>query len=113
MKIIEKKEVEFYKSQDGSCPYSNWRNEQDAKTRAILAARILRLEAGNVGYVENLGDGVHELKIDFGPGLRIYFGNVHGQLVIILAGGTKRTQSEDIAQAKAFWKEWKARPEGK
>lgn len=111
MRIIEKKEIQYYKTQDGFCPYFEWRNTLDAQTRAIIAARILRLEGGNVGYVENLGNGVHELKIDFGSGLRIYFGNAHGRLVIILAGGTKRTQSKDIAQAKIFWKEWNARPE--
>ena len=109
MKIVEKKEVQYYKSKDDKCPYIEWRSTLDMKTQAILASRISRLELGNLGFVENLGEGVHELKIDFGPGLRIYFGNMHGSLVIILAGGPKGTQSEDIAAAKLYWKDWKAR----
>lgn len=112
-KIIERKEVLYYEMEDGNCPYVEWRNGLDISTQAILAARISRLEAGNPGHVENLGYGVHELKIDFGPGYRIYFGNAHGRLVIVLAGGSKRHQSQDIAEAKAFWKNWKARNEPK
>ncbi|MGK5089410.1 hypothetical protein WDW86_17810 [Bdellovibrionota bacterium FG-2] len=75
-KIIERKEVRYYEAEDASCPYVEWRNELDVRTQAILAARISRLEAGNPGHVENLGDGLHELKIDVGPGYRTQTGGL-------------------------------------
>ncbi len=112
-KIIERREVRYFEAEDARCPYVEWRDELDVRTQAILAARISRLEAGNPGHVESLGDGLRELKIDVGPGYRIYFGNAHGQLVIVLAGGSKRHQSKDIAEAKVFWKDWKVRNESK
>ncbi len=108
-KIVERKDVRYYESADGFCPYAVWRSQLDVQTQAVMAARISRLETGNPGQVETVGAGVHELKIDFGPGFRIYFGNADGRLIIILAGGTKRRQSRDVAEARANWKDWKAK----
>ena len=103
------KKVYYYETKNGTCPYVEWRNSLDIRTQSILAARISRLKFGNLGHVSALGDGVHELKIDFGPGYRIYFGNIHGELVIILTGGSKRHQNSDITAAKTYWKDWKVR----
>ena len=109
MKLISKKEIFYYETKEGKCPYIEWISQMDLKGQAILEARISRLENGNIGKVENLGDGVHELKIDFGPGIRIYFGNANDTLVIILVGGTKKCQNQDIKLAKFYWKDWKNR----
>ena len=70
---------------------------------------MYRLTQGNRSHVKGVGGGVVELKVDFGPGYRIYFGQDGAMLVILLAGGTKRRQSEDIMTAKARWNEYKAR----
>jgi putative addiction module killer protein len=65
------------------------------------------LERGNPGKVAPVGEGVSELKIDFGPGYRVYFGQQGEELVIILAGGDKASQDRDIKAAKKMWGEWK------
>lgn len=73
---------------------------RDAKGATVIAKRILRVRNGLFGDVKPVGDGVSELKIDFGPGYRLYFAK-HGQtIVVLLCGGDKSTQTSDIKQAK-------------
>lgn len=72
---------------------------RDLRARALVQVRIERLAAGNPGDVEPGGEGVSELRIDYGPGYRVYFKKQGRQLVIILAGGDKRTQDKDIKAA--------------
>ena len=68
---------------------------------------MTRLARGNRPRVKGVGGGVAELKLDFGPGYRIYFGQDGETLIILLAGGTKRRQNEDIATARVRWAEYK------
>ena len=68
-----------------------------------------RLERGNFSAAKSVGEGVSELRLDFGPGFRIYFGKDGEQIVILLGGGTKKRQQLDIETAKAIWQEFKQR----
>lgn len=83
--------------------FSEWLNSlPDAAVRGIILARIKRLELGLMGDVEPIGDGVSELCIHFGAGWRIYFVQRGKQVIVLLAGGSKRTQKTDIKRAKAL-----------
>lgn len=73
---------------------------RDRKAQTVIAARIDRVRAGNFGNCRALGDGLWELKIDFGPGYRLYYTIENGRLVILLAGGDKSSQERDIAAAR-------------
>ena len=75
---------------------------EDQTVRGVLVARIKRLELGLMGDVQPVGDGVSELRIHLGPGWRLYFTQRGTQLIVLLAGGSKRTQKKDIARAKAL-----------
>jgi len=73
---------------------------KDRKARLRIAVRIRRMQCGNVGDAKSVGDGVFELRFDFGPGYRIYYTERNGEIVILLAGGDKSTQKTDIEIAK-------------
>ena len=70
---------------------------------ARIQARILRFETGNLGDHKDVGEGVWEARLDFGPGYRVYFGKQGEELVLLLIGGDKSSQSKDIKRAKEFW----------
>lgn len=80
---------------------------RDRAGAARVLRRLARLERGNPGDVAPVGEGVSELKIDFGPGYRVYFGQRGQELVIVLGGGDKSSQERDIKFAKKLWDEWK------
>lgn len=81
--------------------FTAWLNKlRDIRARARIAARIDRLAFGLVGDVKSVGGSVSELRIDYGPGYRVYFTRRGGELVILLCGGDKSSQERDIAKAK-------------
>lgn len=83
--------------------FSEWlRNLKDKRARGRIADRIDRLEDGNPGKSRSVGEGVVELKIDFGPGYRVYYIQRGEVLIILLCGGDKSTQQKDIQRAKAI-----------
>ena len=105
---VSEKQVENYISPDGRCLFDDWMDSlRDQRARAIIRARIVRIRLGNLGNCEPVGGGVSELKIDYGPGYRVYFGQVGTKLVILLCGGDKSSQSEDIKKAIEYWKNYK------
>lgn len=73
---------------------------RDRNARGRISVRIRRLQLGNPGDVEAIGEGVSELRIPYGPGYRVYFAKRGSEVVVLLAGGDKRTQRRDIAKAK-------------
>lgn len=96
-----------YVNAAGVSPFARWRERLDATTRARVTVAVLRLETGNFSAVKGAGAGIFELRLDFGPGYRVYFGKDGGQLVILRGGGTKRRQPADIQAAQALWREYK------
>lgn len=90
-----------------SSTFDKWLTElRDVRGRAIVLVRIGRLEAGNAGDVKPVGGGISEMRIAFGPGYRVYFMMRGAELIVLLAGGDKSTQSADIAKAKIIAEEW-------
>ena len=81
----------------------------DREARSRISARLDRLNAGLFGDWKSVGGGVYELRIDHGPGYRVYYGQDGNILILLLCGGTKRTQAKDIEKAYAYWKDYKAR----
>ena len=91
----------------GNSPFATWFDALDAVTAARVDKYIRRLEAGNFGAAKVLQEGVSELKLNFGPGYRIYFGRDGKTIIILLGGGSKRRQAADIAAAIERWKRYK------
>ena len=99
--------VVIYESQ-GHPHFTEWADGLGGD-EAIILARLEHVENGNFGTCEPVGEGVSELKIDRGPGYRVYFGQ-HDDIVVLLCGGDKSTQDNDIKKAKKLWREYKASP---
>ena len=97
-------EIEVYSTLDGKQPFMLWLEAIDREARRRVAIALARMEDGNTGNLKSVGDGVHEIRLTYGPGYRIYLGREGNRLVILLHGGTKRRQSDDIAKAKDLWR---------
>lgn len=103
--------IEIFETADGNCPYIEWLHSlADKNTQARIMLRIERASLGNFGIVKSVGAGVHEFKIDFGPGYRVYFGldEQEQKIILLLCGGSKKRQQKDIEQAQKYWQEAKA-----
>ncbi len=99
----------IYSTSTGKEPYANWEDSLDTMTRAVVKNRLERIKLGNFGDAKMIkdGEGIWELRIDYGPGYRIYFGKKWTTIIVLLTGGDKRSQSRDIAKAKRYWLECK------
>jgi putative addiction module killer protein len=102
-------EVREYIDANGRNRYRSWIAELDSGSKARVLSSVLRLGSGNLSGVKSAGAGVCELRLDFGPGYRIYFGRDGEALIVLLAGGTKRRQQADIETAQELWAEYKRR----
>jgi putative addiction module killer protein len=99
-----------YQREDGGEPFTEWLNAlRDKAAEASIRVRLRRVEAGNFGDCEPVGDGVTELRVHVGAGYRVYFGRHGKAFVILLCGGDKSSQAADIKRAKELWTEWKRR----
>ncbi len=105
-------EIRRYVSRGGKDVFDDWLSElADARAQAKIATRINRLAAGNFGDCMPLRHGVCELRIDWGPGYRVYYAMVGKVCVLLLCGGDKRKQSSDIDRALEYLKDYKERTE--
>lgn len=94
---------------NGASPFAKWFASLDAFAAAKVTVALYRLEQGNFSNVKALGKGVSEYKIDSGPGYRIYFGQEGEEIVILLGGGSKKSQGKDIIVAQKLWAEYKVK----
>jgi len=108
--VVESKQLELYETQAGKVPYLIWFTSiRDRKTRNKIEARIRRVRLGNLGERRSVGGGVTELVLNYGPGYRIYIGQLGARVVVLLCGGDKSTQDEDIEVSKEYWNDYKSR----
>jgi len=103
-------EVRHYVSVSGVDPFADWfKGLRDRQAQARIQTRIDRLERGLLGDVEFCGEGVWELRIDWGPGYRVYYARSGERIILLLLGGDKRKQDADIKQAKEYWRDHQQR----
>jgi len=103
-------ELRRYLTASGRDVFGEWLSRlRDARTKAKIVARIDRISAGNFGDVKALRDGLFELRIDWGPGYRVYYALVGRSCVLLLCGGDKRKQASDIKRALEYLKDYKER----
>jgi putative addiction module killer protein len=103
-------EILHYVTESNQDPYQEWLDGlRDRSARVAIQRRVDRLALGNFGDHKACRDGVWELRIDFGPGYRIYYSQSGKEIVLLLCGGSKRTQTSDIDQAVNFWQDYQRR----
>lgn len=103
-------ELEYYQKESGGIPFSAWlENLRDRTSIARIRIRLGRVRLGNFGDIKPVGNGVSELKIDHGPGYRVYYAMSGKAVVLLLIGGDKSTQSKDIETARRYWQDYQAR----
>ncbi|MGB9196799.1 MAG: type II toxin-antitoxin system RelE/ParE family toxin [Terriglobales bacterium] len=103
-------EIRRYFTSSGRDVFGEWLAElKDVRTRAKIVARIDRLAAGNFGDCKPLRGGLSELRVDWGPGYRVYYALVGKERVLLLGGGDKRKQSSDIKRALEYLKDYRER----
>lgn len=103
-------EVRIYLTADGRAPFEEWLSAlRDVTARARIRARLARVQAGNMGDCKPLRDGVQELRIDHGPGYRVYLSRQGAVLVLLLCGSDKAEQDRAIRQAVDYLNDWKNR----
>ena len=104
------RKLRLFHTQDGREPYTEWFDSiRDKSLRNRIDARLNSVESGNFGDVRAVGEGVRELRLHFGAGYRIYFGEVGHTIILLLCGGDKSSQPRDIERAKTYWREYKER----
>lgn len=102
MDKIKKRNIKIYQLSDGKCPFINWLEALDNTVRYRIKSRLARVALGNLGEYKILGDGISELKFTFDAGYRIYYAEINNEIILLLAGGDKKTQVKDINLAKHY-----------
>ena len=106
---VQERTLQTFTLSNGKSPFEEWlRSLRDKRTQARILQRIDRLRLGNFGDAATVGEGVSELRIHFGAGYRVYFAQHGSQVILLLCGGDKSSQRQDIATAQRYWKEFLA-----
>jgi len=101
------RELVMLETLEGKVPFEEWLNElKDGALQRAIDARLARVEDGNFGDHKSVGEGVFELRIPKGPGLRVYYGLDGPRVVVLIGGGDKSTQKKDILRAQQLFKEY-------
>lgn len=101
--------IEIFTTKSGSSPFDDWfRSLRDEKAKAIVRVRLARVRQGNFGDRKPVGEGVMELRVQYGPGYRIYFAMSGKTVVLLLTAGDKSTQKKDIKKAIAYWNDYRS-----
>ncbi|MDQ3009860.1 MAG: type II toxin-antitoxin system RelE/ParE family toxin [Acidobacteriota bacterium] len=104
------KEVVIYETSDGVYPFAGWLAAlRDRQARTRIEKRLFRLRGGNPGDYKLVGEGIVELRIDYGPGYRLYLAFTEQHVILLLCGGDKSTQVADIKLAQTYWQEYQER----
>lgn len=107
---MEEIEIEVYETTTGKRPFEVWlEGLKEIHTKARISMRLDRLKLGNFGDCKTLQEGVSELRIHYGPGIRIYYGKIGNRIVLLLCGGDKGSQDRDINKAKNYLKDYQSR----
>ena len=105
-------EIRTYLTADGRSPFDEWlASLRDVQARARIRARLVRVQAGNFGDFKPLQEGVQELRIDHGPGYRVYLSRQGSVVVLLLCGSDKSKQAAEIKRAIAYLDDWRKRGE--
>jgi len=103
-------EIRHYVTRDGRDVYLEWlRQVRDAKAKTAIIRRVNRVELGNFGDHKPCREGVWELRVDQGPGYRVYYARTGTAIILLLCAGNKRTQDTDITRACDYWQDWQSR----
>lgn len=104
------REIRNYQTPDGRSPFEEWLDAlRDKRAIDKIEKRLRRVESGNLGDYRSVGEGVCEFRINYGPGYRVYFGQIGSTIILLLCGGDKSTQEEDIQKAKEYWSDYERR----
>ncbi len=104
------KELRVYQTAEGKRPFDEWlQTLRDRKAAHVIRTRLDRLAYGLAGKCEPVGEGVFELKIYYGPGYRVYFGQEGASITLLILGGDKSRQVADIFKAKQYWRDYQGR----
>lgn len=106
---VKPKNLLDYETSSGECPIREWLDGLDNAVSARIEVRLKRVALGNLGDAKSVGEGVSELRLPFGSGYRVYFAQHENKIIILLCGGDKSSQSDDIETAKSYWMDFKRR----
>ncbi|MCP2731544.1 type II toxin-antitoxin system RelE/ParE family toxin [Limnofasciculus baicalensis] len=105
---VQPREIQRYTTPEGKIPFDEWFYAlRDRKAKSKITARLERVNLGNLGDYRSVGEGVFELRIDYVPGYRLYFGQVGTKIVLLLCGGDKSSQAQDISRAVEYWTDYR------
>ncbi|MCP2731546.1 type II toxin-antitoxin system RelE/ParE family toxin [Limnofasciculus baicalensis] len=106
---VQPREIQRYTTPEGKIPFDEWFYAlRDSQIKTKINKRINRVRLGNLGDYRSVGEGVCELRINYASGYRIYFGQIGSTIVLLLCGGDKSTQEQDIRRAREYWIDYRS-----